>query len=286
VQNPESSSQHHDATTPAIQLSDIRKKYGGSEVLKGASLTLAKGHFYALVGPNGAGKSTLMRVLARHEAPNSGAGTILGLSILMDNGDLNARIGYVSETFSPALPIPIKGFFANYRRFYPRWNQELFDEAIAYLGVSPDSSFSRLSRGQKMQIDEITSVLDAKARSYFMNIFSNFVKEGGTVLMATNIVSEIHHHADHLVLLENGKVRLNEPIPTLARRFRKLRKPKDVENEIFHDSDCVYVGINSDNSTSFVVTLETFTRFELPETVLDSAEVTAEEAFIYFTTRR
>ena len=63
----------------AIDLQDIKKTYkGGFEALKGISLQVNEGDFFALLGPNGAGKSTLLKVLSRITEPTKGRVTIDG----------------------------------------------------------------------------------------------------------------------------------------------------------------------------------------------------------------
>ena len=57
---------------PAVELRDVRKSFGKTEIIRGASLTVAQGERVAIIGPNGAGKSTLFNLISGRFAPTSG----------------------------------------------------------------------------------------------------------------------------------------------------------------------------------------------------------------------
>jgi energy-coupling factor transporter ATP-binding protein EcfA2 len=81
---------------PALEVIDLRKTYAsGVEALKGVSLKVAQGDFFALLGPNGAGKSTLIGILSSLVNPTSGDARVFGLSIHADRGGVMRQIGLV-----------------------------------------------------------------------------------------------------------------------------------------------------------------------------------------------
>lgn len=59
-------------TTPALELRDLRKNFGKTEIIRGANLSVASGERVAIIGPNGAGKSTLFNLISGRFAPTSG----------------------------------------------------------------------------------------------------------------------------------------------------------------------------------------------------------------------
>lgn len=283
-----------------IQLQKVSKSFGGNVVLKDINLSLAPGKFYALLGRNGAGKSTLMKIIMRYEQPDKGEAWIFDMPLSGDYGEINRQIGYVSESLEYTLPLKIKQIFTHYAQIYPTWDQELFTSFLSQLRIDTNKYFRELSRGQKMQVsfaaavairprlivlDEITAVLDANARRIVMNYLGGFVEEGGTVLMATNIVSEVQHFADHLILIDNGNIKFDHAIADIAKTFKKVRKKLGNENEVFRDPTCVEVGLNSDSSTSHLLSAEAAMRYQLTEDIADHRGITAEEIFIYYTRR-
>lgn len=284
-----------------IEFRGISKSFGGNVVLRDVTLKLEQGRFYALLGKNGAGKSTLMKILMRYEQPDKGESWIFDKPLSGDFGEINREIGYVSESLDFALPLKIRELFKHWATAFPKWEQRVFDDFLAKLRVDQDKYFKELSRGQKMQVafaaaaaikprlivlDEITAVLDAAARQLVMNYLGAFAREGGTVIMATNIVSEVQHYADHLILIDDGKILFDKPLADVSKTFRKLRKPQGQEHEIFRDPSCVEVGLNSDGSLSYLIDGAAASRHTLTHELDDKRGVTAEEIFIYHTRKR
>jgi branched-chain amino acid transport system ATP-binding protein len=67
--------------SPALELADVRKSFGKTEIIRGISLSIANGERHALIGPNGAGKSTLFNLISGRFPPSSGAIHLLGNEI-------------------------------------------------------------------------------------------------------------------------------------------------------------------------------------------------------------
>ncbi|HUN91332.1 MAG TPA: ABC transporter ATP-binding protein [Burkholderiaceae bacterium] len=67
--------------TPALELQDVRKRFGRTEIIRGVSLSIAGGERHALIGPNGAGKSTLFNLVSGRFAPTTGAIRLDGVDI-------------------------------------------------------------------------------------------------------------------------------------------------------------------------------------------------------------
>ena len=283
----------------AIDLKNVGKKFGSQTALTDVNLSLPAGHFYALMGRNGAGKSTLMRILMRQETLSHGKAAIFGRDVETDPSDFNQDIGFVSEAIDFQFPVSLETFFRFFSKGFPRWDGGIFNAILGRMGVDPKRYFKTLSRGQRMHVataaaiavrprllilDEVTSVLDPDARGFFMDHLSEFVAKGGTVLMASNILSEVHNHADHLVLLHEGTVKLNLSAKELEKEFAKLRKPAGNAHAIFSDPDCAEVGLNSDGSTSHLVPVSKAAG--LPTELRDQRKITAEEIFVCLTRSR
>ena len=82
---------------PAIEVTDLRKRYGQVDALAGLTMTVGRGEVFGFLGPNGAGKTTTVKLLLGLARPTSGSGTVLGAPM----GDLATRrkIGYLPELF-------------------------------------------------------------------------------------------------------------------------------------------------------------------------------------------
>ncbi len=284
----------------SVETQDIKKRYQNQIVLDGVNLKLRPGTLYALLGKNGSGKSTLMRILMRTEIPSSGNGLILGHPLDDESRSANLEIGYVSEGIDYFLPFTIQDTFDRLAPLYPRFREAILLENLQHLDISPRKYFSQLSRGQKMQValsfalatqprllllDEITSVLDAHARAFCMQALSTFTQDGGTVLMATNIVSEVQHFAHHLLLLSDGRIAFDLPLEEATQLFVKLRVTPETATPRNFDEIAVSVALNSDGSQSYLIPRTHVDESVIPASLVDRRGITAEELFIYYTKR-
>jgi len=83
---------------PALVVDNLRKTYGnGVEALKGISLTVQQGDFFALLGPNGAGKSTLIGILSSLVNSTGGDARIFGVSVNQQRNEAMKLIGLVPQ---------------------------------------------------------------------------------------------------------------------------------------------------------------------------------------------
>lgn len=101
--------------------------------------------------------------------------------------------------------------------------------------------------------------------------------------MATNIVSEVQHYADHMILLDDCGIKLDLPLSEISKMYCKLRKRFGQEHDVFKDETCTEVGINSDKSVSYLIAAARAKKYGLSEELYDNRGVTAEELFIYYT---
>src|ERR1051326_3244214 len=89
------------ADAPALKIENLRKVYGtGVEALKGVSLTVPRGEFFALLGPNGAGKTTLIGITAALTLKTSGTVEVCGVSIDANPDRAKTFIGLVPQEFN------------------------------------------------------------------------------------------------------------------------------------------------------------------------------------------
>ena len=259
-------------------------------------MELTAGSFYALLGKNGSGKSTLLKLLMRYEQATEGKITIFGQPLREDPHFVYQDIGYVAEVLYFPGDQSIQSLYRNLSKFYPRWNQSLFESITNNFKIDRKKSFKGFSRGQKTQIlfsaalaaqpkllliDEVTAVLDPHARTYVMTLMDQFKKQGGTVVMATNIATEVQNQADSILILDRGKLVMNLPTVDASKRFIKLRRPPQDQNGLFEHAALQMIYTNLDGSASYLAPtgqIETLGQ----DLALDHRGITIEEIFIYY----
>lgn len=220
----------------AIKLEKVYKSYylaNGEEipVLKGIDLEIKKGEFVAIMGESGGGKTTLLNVIGCLHPLTKGRYFLDGENIggVKDDFTLafirNKKMGFIFQQFNlfsrfsalknVALPALYAGVSADERESKAR-------TLLKTIGLADRINHrpTELSGGQQQRVaicralindpeiilaDEPTGALDSKSGIEVMNIFTNFKKQGRTVVMVTH-TTEVAKYADRIIYLRDGQV--------------------------------------------------------------------------------
>lgn len=280
-----------------IKIKNLSKSFFGNKILDQISLQIEKGKLTTLLGENGCGKSTLLNILSGYELPDEGAVTYNNIPLDKINFPFVHDIFFVHEKIDYMLSMNINEYISLLKHSIPRWDEAFFKKMVKDRKINLNNNFQNLSRGQKMQVtlmiglasgakvlllDEITSVIDVYGRKYFLDLLEKYVSAGNTVVITTNIINELEFYTDNLIVMKNKKIVLNKSITEIPNHFIKIRKTKDLDHEIFSHKDCVWAGVNSDKSISYIVPLRLSQELTIPDEVLDKRKSTLEDVFIYF----
>lgn len=252
-----------------LKATKIGHHYNRDYIFKNLESEFEQGKFYALLGPNGTGKSTLMRLLMGLEDPREGAVTIDGDDIVSTKVLSKFKLCYISESIDYKVNLTLAKFAKHYSALFDTWDQTYFEELSEHVSFSFKDRFDNLSRGQKMQfalvlglasrpdflfIDEITSVLDLKARDYFISEVHKQSRRGTCVLFATNIVTEVQSVADEIVILSQQNIVLKKPFKVIADSFHLLEVPRDKSEIVPLGDSCRLIGESIDGKKQYVLT--------------------------------
>ena len=219
------------APKPAVglKLSRIEKSFGPNRVLRGIDLDIEPGSFVAIIGKSGCGKSTLLRILVGLDSPTSG-------SVAFHDTERaplqpSARIVFQEPRLLPwstVLDNVAVGLGADIPRAEAAALARRALEDVQ-LGAKADEWPSRLSGGQRQRValaralvsgpgflalDEPLGALDALTRISMQALLASVWKEQGfTALLVTHDVSEAVHLADRVVVLEEGRIKLDLAVP-------------------------------------------------------------------------
>jgi len=222
-----------------IEVEDAIKRYGRHAALDGVSFSVGEGEVVALAGPNGAGKSTTIGLLMGFLEAQGGRLRVL------DDDPLRRRrlgeIGWMPErpSFPPRCRV---GYLLDFQAAtFPAWDDALADELARRLEVDRRARADRLSRGQAARLalvcalahrprllllDDPTLGLDPAGRRLLLGELLASAAEAGTgALIATHLLAEAELALDRLLILDRGRLRLDEPLDELRQRCRKLYLP-------------------------------------------------------------
>ena len=211
-----------------IHVTDLKKTFGGHEVLKGINTTISKGEVIAIIGPSGCGKSTFLRSLNLLEVPTSGTITFEGTDITDKSVDINKmrqKIGMVFQQFNlfPNMTVkqnimlaPVKLGIMN--------SEDAEKKAMELLGRiglpdKADAYPAMLSGGQKQRIaiarslamnpdvmlfDEPTSALDPEMVGEVLNLMKQLAADGMTMVVVTHEMGFAREVASRVIFINEG----------------------------------------------------------------------------------
>lgn len=200
-------------------MKNVTKRYGKKVVLDDVSIQFQKGAITCLLGLNGVGKSTTMKSIMKLVPINKG-------EILIDQTPITSQ-NINQLAYVPDIPIHDLGWtipknleFAQV--FYEGFDIEKAWRMIKFFKVPTDKKLKELSKGNLARfniiiglcqntpyllLDEPFSGIDVFTRQTFINLLkSEFLEKDQTVILTTHEIDEVQDIADHIVLLEDGKV--------------------------------------------------------------------------------
>ncbi|HKT66879.1 MAG TPA: ATP-binding cassette domain-containing protein [Burkholderia sp.] len=217
------------AQDDAVTLSGVSKRFGARTVLDNVELGIARGSFVAIVGRSGCGKSTLLRLVAGLETPSSGALATRGEG----GGTLDTRIMY-----QDARLLPWKTVLQNVMLGLGRGARDQARVVLDEVGLLERANDwpAQLSGGQRQRValaralvhrpqllllDEPLGALDALTRIEMHALIERLWREHRfTALLVTHDVQEAVALGDRILLVEQGRVALDQPVPLDRPRAR------------------------------------------------------------------
>jgi ABC-2 type transport system ATP-binding protein len=210
----------------AIVAKGLRKQYGkAAPALDGFDLKVPYGRVHGLLGPNGAGKSTAVRILTTLLRPDGGTASVAGLDVFSQQREVRQRIGLVGQ--HAAVDEILSGrqnlvLFGRLFHLTPTRARQRADELLEQFELTdaanrPAKSYSggmrrRLDLAASLImappvlfLDEPTTGLDPRSRIDVWNSVRTLVREGTSVLLATQYLDEADQLAGRITVINKGK---------------------------------------------------------------------------------
>ena len=204
-----------------VVVRDLRKRYGGTEAVRGVSFAVPAGEIFGLLGPNGAGKTTTLECLLGLREPDGGHLEVCGVDARRDPRTAKRKLGVALQ--STALPDKItpREALGLFGAFYPEYvAADGLLERFA-LTAKADAPFDSLSGGQKQRLalalafvhapevvvlDEPTTGLDPQARRELHDEILRIKRDGKTVLLTTHDLAEAEQLCDRIAIIDRGRI--------------------------------------------------------------------------------
>ncbi|WP_394893092.1 amino acid ABC transporter ATP-binding protein [Mesorhizobium sp. AaZ16] len=213
-----------------IAITEVKKRFGDNEVLKGISIDVQPGEVIAIIGKSGSGKSTLLRCINGLETIDDGSIVVAGAQLLPDEVHLKAlrlKVGMIFQQFN-LFPHLTAGGNVILSQMVVKKTPKPEAEAMARrmlervgLAHKFDAFPEQLSGGQQQRVaiaralamqpiallcDEITSALDPELVAEVLAVVKELAADGMTLLMVTHEMRFAHDVCSRVVFMHQGRV--------------------------------------------------------------------------------
>ncbi len=228
------------APAAALSIRDLRKVYDNRvEALKGVSLEVEPGDFYALLGPNGAGKSTLIGIVSSLVNKSSGDVRVFGVDIAADRSAAMRLIGLVPQELNFNMFEKPLDILVNYAGFYGIARDQALQRAEeelkrAQLWDKAEMMSRTLSGGMKRRLmiarammtrprllilDEPTAGVDIEIRRGMWKTLREINAAGTTIILTTHYLEEAENLCRNLAIIDHGRIVEEGPMRTLLAKL-------------------------------------------------------------------
>ena len=221
----------------AIDIDSVTKRYRAVQALRGVSLRIEQGEFFALLGPNGAGKTTLISIIAGLARASSGSVKIMGHDVVADYRIARRQLGVVPQelVFDPFFSVR-ESLQISSGYYGVRNNDAWIDEILENLGLTSKAkaNMRALSGGMKRRVlvaqalvhrppvivlDEPTAGVDVELRQSLWAFIQRLNRDGHTIVLTTHYLEEAQALCQRVAMLKAGRIVALDRTADLLKRF-------------------------------------------------------------------
>lgn len=223
----------------AVVFENVIRRFGTTVALHGVDFQVAPGTVLGLIGRNGAGKTTALRLALGTLWPDAGRIRTLSLDPVTSGRDVATRVALLSEESALYPWMTIDEIVRFTAALHPRWDPVLAKRLMGALDLDPAKRIRELSRGTRAKValvlavggrpellllDDPTAGLDPLVRREVLDgVLETVSEEGGAVVYASHLVHDVERVADRVIVLDGGKIRIEEELVALKARIRRAR---------------------------------------------------------------
>lgn len=226
-----------------LECKNLSKSYGRRPALDNVNLTLESGQIIGLLGPNGSGKTTLIKLINGLLTPNEGELKIDGK---VPGVETKSIVSYLPERTYLEESQKVSEALDYFADFYEDFDRSRAEDMLKKLNIDPGLRIKTLSKGTKEKVqlilvmsrraklyclDEPIAGVDPAARDYILNTIINNYDENATILFSTHLISDVESILDHVIFIQNGKIRMEAEVDDI--RYNKGKSVDELFREVF-----------------------------------------------------
>ena len=217
-----------------LECNQLTKKYGSLTVLNNISFNIEKGKVVGLLGINGSGKTTLIKILGQMIEPTSG-------DILFDNKTLDVlsknRIVYLPDIDFLEDNFSIKEMIKFFKDLYKDFDEKKAYKYLDLFELDKDTKIYKMSKGSKEKLelllimsrkadlyilDEPLSSVESVTREYLLNTVIKKKDKNSSLIITTQLISEIEDLLDEVIILDKGNIVLHDEVKKLNTSLKNI----------------------------------------------------------------
>ena len=260
----------------ALEINNLKKVYsGGTEALKGISLKVEEGDFYALLGPNGAGKSSTIGIIGTLVTKTSGNVKIFDNDIDNNVAAAKSLLGVVSQEinfsqFEKVIDIvTTQAGFYGIKRSIAKPKVEKMLKKLGLWDKRNDQART-LSGGYKRRLmiakalihqpkllilDEPTAGVDIELRRDMWDFLSDINKKGTTIILTTHYLEEAEQHCNNIAIIDEGIIVEDTSMKELLSRLSIQSFVLDLDEELQDIPELPIFDLKSQDPKTLIATL-------------------------------
>ncbi|GAA3404068.1 ABC transporter ATP-binding protein [Paenibacillus hodogayensis] len=287
---------------PIVKLNKVTKKYGAVTAVQDISFTMESEKIYGLLGRNGAGKTTIMHMIAAQLFPTSGELLVFGEAPYENRHVLN-RLCFVKESQKYPENYNVEDVLDIAGSLFENWDREYALSLIDDFGLPLKRRIKKLSRGMLSAagivvglasrspltiFDEPYLGLDAVARTLFYDrLLEDYAAHPRTVVLSTHLIDEVSRLLEHIIVINNGRLLLDEDADVLRGRAFQVVGPVGSIDAFASDKETIHRGTFGGFATATVMgNLYGKDRQQAEALGLEIAPVSLQQMIVHLTGRK
>lgn len=282
-----------------IELNQLTKSYGDVTAVNNVSFSLEAEKIYGLLGRNGAGKTTIMHMITAQIFATSGELKVFGEDPYENNRVLS-QICFVKESQKYPDVYRINDVLLTSAAIFPNWDHDYALSLVEDFRLPLKRRMKKLSRGMLSSVGIIVGLasrapltifdepylgLDAVSRSLFYDrLIEDYSQHPRTIILSTHLIDEVSHLLEHVMVIDNGSLIINEEAEKLRGQAFTLAGHKDIIDSFTAGKEVIHrESFGNLISTTVVDRWDSSKRKQAEALGLELTPVSLQQLIIYLT---
>jgi ABC-2 type transport system ATP-binding protein len=224
------------------RLEAVSMRFRDQVAVDDVSAVLERDTITGLLGRNGAGKTTLMQLLTGHRVPTSGRVEVFG-DRPFENDAVLSQVAFIKEGQRYPDHFRVRDALQAAAMLFPNWDDDLAHSLLRDFDLPEKRTVKKLSRGMNSAVgiiiglasrapltlfDEPYLGLDAVARQLFYDrLLADYAEHPRTILLSTHLIEEIADLLEHVLLIDQGRIVLDDDADSLRAGAVTVTGPRE-----------------------------------------------------------